>query len=76
MRETTVTRSSKATSVWLMDAEVTLQRFNTTTSEQDEDTEPRELCDGNSWSDLRKFLYAAVANKEKAKAVRHGRSKG
>ena len=53
-----------------MDAEVILQRFNTTTSEQDKDPELRELGDGDSWRQLRKNLDAAIADTQKVEAKR------
>jgi hypothetical protein len=59
-------KSFQATGVWPTDAEVTLNRFNATTSVQDEDIELRELGDGDSWSDLRKILDAAVTDKAKS----------
>jgi hypothetical protein len=70
MRPELILKSFQATGVWPMDAEVILKRFNTTTSDQDEDTELRELGDGDSWRDLRKILDAAVADKSKAEGKR------
>jgi hypothetical protein len=68
MRQELVLKSFQATGVWPMDAEVILQRFNATTSEQDEDPELQEVGDGDSWSDIRKILDAAVADKAKAES--------
>jgi hypothetical protein len=44
----TIRRSFEAMGVWPIDAEVILQRFNTTTLEQDEDTELCKLGDRDS----------------------------
>jgi hypothetical protein len=68
MRPELILKSFEATGVWPMDAEVILKRFNTTTSGQDEDTELRELGDGDTWSDIRKILDAAVVDKAKAES--------
>jgi hypothetical protein len=55
MRPELILKSFEATGVWLMDTEVILKRFNTTTSVQDEDTELRDLGDGDTSSDIRKI---------------------
>lgn len=68
MRPELILKSFQATGVWPMDAEVILKRFNATTSGQDEDTELRQLGDGDTWSDIRKILDAAVADKAKAES--------
>jgi hypothetical protein len=43
MREETIRRSFEAMGVWLMDVEVILLCFNTTTLKQDKNTELRKL---------------------------------
>jgi hypothetical protein len=68
MRPELILKSFEATGVWPMDAEVILKRFNTTTSGQDEDIELRELGDGDTWSDIRKILDAAVVDKAKTES--------
>jgi hypothetical protein len=68
MRPKLILKSFEATGVWLIDAEVILKRFNTTTSGQDKDTELRGLGDGDTWSDIRKILDAAVVDKAKAES--------
>jgi hypothetical protein len=66
MRRELILKSFQATGVWPTDAEVVLNRFIATTSDQDEDIKLRELGDGDSWSDLRKILDAAVTDKAKS----------
>jgi hypothetical protein len=70
MRRELILKSFQATGVWPTDAEVILIRFNATTSDQDEDIKLRELGDGDSWSDLRKILDAAVTDKAKSEGKR------
>jgi hypothetical protein len=65
-----ILKSFEATGVWPMDGEPVLKRFNTTTSDEDEDTELRELGDGDTWRDIRKILDAAVADRAKAEGKR------
>ena len=48
MKRDTILKSFQATGVWPMDAEVVLKRFNTTTSEQDEASQPGEQGDGDT----------------------------
>jgi hypothetical protein len=74
MKRDTILKSFQATGVWPMDAEVVLKRFNTTTSEQDEASQPREQGDGDTWIQLRKCFDAAVADKAKVEAKRLSQS--
>jgi hypothetical protein len=68
MKRNTILKSFQATGVWLMDAEVVLQRFCNHTLEQDTSLEIRQHADGNSWYQLRKIFDAAVADKAKIEA--------
>jgi hypothetical protein len=70
MRRELILKSFQATGVWPTDAEVILNCFNATTFDQDEDIKLRELGNGNSWSNLRKVLDAAVTDKVKSEGKR------
>jgi hypothetical protein len=66
--ETSFTRdnilsSFEATGLCPIDADRVLQRFNTTTSEQDEDPELWEEGDSSTWRQLRNLFNAAVSDK-------------
>ncbi|CAE7002962.1 DDE 1 multi-domain protein [Pyrenophora teres f. teres] len=65
-----IKKSFQATGVWLMDAEVILQRFNNNTTRQDEALKIDGHGDGDSWIQLRKVFDAAVADKAKVEAKR------
>jgi hypothetical protein len=68
MKRNTISKSFQATGVWLMGAEVVLQRFCNYTLEQDTSLEIGQHADGNSWYQLRKIFDAAVADKAKIEA--------
>jgi hypothetical protein len=70
IRPELILKSFEATGVWPIDGEVILKRFNATTSDEDEDTELRELGDGDTWRDIRKILDAAVAERAKDEGKR------
>jgi hypothetical protein len=72
MRSELILQSFRAIGVWLMDAEVILKRFNTTTLEQDKASKLQELGDRSIWSDLRKILDSAVTDSAKDKGKRVG----
>ena len=58
-----ILKSFSATGVWPMDADAVLQRFNNSTSEQDEASKIGQYDDGVSWTQLRKFFDIAVPDK-------------
>jgi hypothetical protein len=63
-------KSFQATGVWPMDADAVLQRFNNSTSGQDEALELGHHGDGDSWRELLKTFDSAVADKAKVEARR------
>ncbi|RMZ66324.1 pogo transposable [Pyrenophora seminiperda CCB06] len=74
MKPELIIKSFQATSVWPMDADAILKRFNNHPQKQNEDLAIREHGDGDSWLQLRKFFDAAVANKAKVEAKRLSQS--
>jgi hypothetical protein len=66
----TIMKSFQATGVWPMDADAVLQRFNNSTSGQNEALELGHHGDGDSWRELRKIFDSAVADKAKVEARR------
>jgi hypothetical protein len=74
MTRDNISKSFQATGVWPMDANAVLKRFNNHPQRQAEDSEIREHGDGDSWSQLRNFFEAAVADKAKVEAKRLSQS--
>ena len=70
MKPDTILKSFQATGLWPMDTDVVLQRFNNSTSGQDEDSELGQHGDDDSWRELREVFDAAVADKAKVEARR------
>jgi hypothetical protein len=70
MKPETIMKSFQATGVWPMDGEAVLKRFDSNTLEEDEDTQIRQHGDGDSWTQLRIFFDAAVADKTKVEAIK------
>ncbi|KAI1526948.1 hypothetical protein PtrCC142_009808 [Pyrenophora tritici-repentis] len=62
MTHDTILKSFQATSVWPMEPQVILKRFNNNTTTQYEAPQVGEHGDGDSWSQLRKIFEAAVAD--------------
>jgi hypothetical protein len=74
MKPELIIKSFQATGVWPMEPDAVLKRFNNRTSGQDEDLEIGEHGEGDSWTQLRKILDAAVADKAKVEAKRLSQS--
>lgn len=63
MVDNSAMKSSHASGVWSMDAEVILKRFNNTTTTQGEASKIAEHGDGRSWIQLRTVFHAVVADR-------------
>jgi hypothetical protein len=74
MKPELIIKSFQATGVWPMEPDAVLKRFSNRTSGQDEDLEIGEHGEGDSWTQLRKILDAAVADKAKVEAKRLSQS--
>jgi hypothetical protein len=65
-----ILKAFKATGVVLANANIVLQRFKTTTPEQDEGPEIGEPRDGDNWRQLRNLFDVAVKDKDELEAKR------
>jgi hypothetical protein len=67
MRSDLTKESFQAIGVWLMDAEVILQRFNNHPQQQDEASELGQHGDGDSQRELREFTTLRLLTSQKMK---------
>jgi hypothetical protein len=62
-KEKTICKSFEATGIFLMNAEVILQRFNNQCSSEHSDCSLESERDNSNWTDLQKWFDVAVADK-------------